>query len=411
MSSYINRFACITMMVCVGFAPIAGYAAPGVPKAPPLEKTTLKKPVKPSTQVKPKPQVQASPKAEMMRKRIAHHHKFKHHAKSDSSSSSSSSSSDQERCEYDYVIVGLGTAGAPLARYLSDDFQNSVLVLEAGYNLSTDPKVTMSTFNPAFATAFSVLTADSKYADTWYVSDEKNFPTITAYEQYSAGRMWGGSSAHNAQQAVRGTPDVYDKWDAAVGGSSVWTYNNLLPFMKGMENYAVSAGNSPIDTSQRGISGQLYEFQTTQTVPASTISYYANIAAQTGGANHIADGADYNAVTGGHVLPNDGQNIGMYLTQFYTTHEPAALDRQRSFSIPAWISSVVTADGHGLDGRDLTILSGATADRVIFDENLKATGIHYIHSGESKIAKAKKQIILCAGCPGSSTILKRSGIG
>ncbi|MCE5295185.1 MAG: GMC family oxidoreductase N-terminal domain-containing protein, partial [Chlamydiales bacterium] len=338
----------------------------------------------------------------------ARKYKVNHHKTKDCSSSSSS---HHDSSKYDYIIVGLGTAGAPLARYLSDNHHNRVLVLEAGSNLSTDPLVTIGGFDPAFAVGFQMLVNDAKYADTAFVADVKNFPAVFGFEQYSSGRMWGGSSAHNAMQSVRGTPDVYDQWDLAAGGSSIWSYNNLLPYMKGMENYAVAPGNAPIDAAQRGESGPLLEIQASQAVPPGSVPYYANFAAQTGGPNHIADGADYNSVTGGHVMPTDGQNLGTYIIQYFNTHDPVPLNRKRSFSIPAWISDVVTAEGNSIGKRNLKIVSNATVDRVLFDKNLKARKVHFIHNGQGKTAEATKKIILCAGCPGSSTILQRSGIG
>ena len=145
---------------------------------------------------------------------------------------------------YDYVIVGAGTAGATLANKLSAN--NSVLVVEAGPNLTQDTNVTTGAHPtpPGQAITFNNLWFNQKYAETQFVMDLANFVAPDyGWENYSAGIMWGGSSGHNAMQAFRGTSDIYNNW-ATISGDSRWSYNNLLPYMKDLESFEIVPSNS-----------------------------------------------------------------------------------------------------------------------------------------------------------------------
>ncbi len=309
-------------------------------------------------------------------------------AKHCSSSSSSSSSFHQKGNEYDYIIVGNGTAGAVLARKLSDNKKHSVLVLEAGQNLSDDPIV----LNP---NAFSVLN-DLSYNPKYAVTYALPLPTLLQTTTYTEGRMWGGGSAHNYVQAVRGTPSIYDGW-ATASGDSRWTYNNLLPTMKGLETYTQNA--TPVDYAERGTNGPLY---VSQAPPVDADPFVQACAIATG--TSIID--DYNAPPMG--------NIGFSAQQQYVTPPFGSPNSIRSFSINAFLPrDVVTHDGKGRHGRKLQITSNAFVSKLLF-KGKKAVGVEYALSpdnGEFLTAYAKKKIILCAGAVHTPAILERSGIG
>jgi choline dehydrogenase len=126
--------------------------------------------------------------------------------------------------EYDYIIVGAGTAGSPLAYSLSQDGKTSVLVLEGGDDRRDD----------ALINSGSQEDTDQTVEIHWhYPVQYGSFPNNVldgAFKIYTEGRMWGGSSGHNYLLAVRGTPDIYNQW-AVITNENRWQYNRLLPVM------------------------------------------------------------------------------------------------------------------------------------------------------------------------------------
>ncbi len=300
----------------------------------------------------------------------------------------SSSSSHHKAKEYDYIIVGNGTAGAVLARKLSNNKKHSVLVLEAGKNLSDDPIV----LNPNPFSVINDLSYNPKYAVTYPVP----LATLLQTTTYSEGRMWGGCSAHNYVQAVRGTPAIYDGW-AVASADSRWTYNNLLPLMKELETY--TPNGTSIDYFERGTSGPLYVSQ----APPVDLDPFVNACIVATGTSIVPD---YNAPPSG--------NIGFSAQQQFVTPPFGSPSSIRSFSINAYLPpSVVTHEGKGRHGRKLLIESNAIVSRVLFRRN-KAVGVEYAlspDSGEFLTAYAKKKVILCAGAIHTPAILERSGIG
>lgn len=302
---------------------------------------------------------------------------------------------DAKECsreQSDYLIIGLGTSGSVLARYLSDPvegkYKNSVLVLEAGQNNSRDPVVTEG---PVFlADNFEELAFNPKYALTKLVPDE-NVPVagLFASEQFSSGRQWFGSSAHNFMVNTRGSSDRWDDLAFAVGNKQ-WTYKNLLPFMNLLETYNGTT-NQPAD---RGHNGPL---QVSQEVLLTTNDLFPAAVANVTGAPIMPD---YN-VPSGNVSTSGGQDYS----------GPDFLKRSYGFNFLP--ENILSFEGKGQHGRKLRVLGGAQVNRVIF-KGKKAIGVeYYLDNNKDKlfVAYAKKKVILCAGAPFSGAILQRSGVG
>lgn len=291
--------------------------------------------------------------------------------------------------EIDYIIVGLGTAGAVVARELSNDFKTKVLVLEAGTNLTDDPFVLAP--NVFVDDIENTITFNPLYAETFAVP--VFFPGQSVV--YSMGRMWGGSSAHNYLLAVRGTPPIYNFW-ASFSGEKAWSYHRLLRLMKRLEHYTPD-GTIP-NPRQRGFNGPLF---ITQSPPVE--------------GNTVADAissATFTPFVSDYNDPREGF-VGVSANQMYVTPLP---DSQRSFSVSAFlpVGTIINSRGKGLHGRKLEILSSAHVDRIIFNEEGRAIGVEYFQFNDpSKVKRvfAKKEIILCAGSVISPAILERSGIG
>lgn len=298
----------------------------------------------------------------------------------------------------DFIVVGLGTAGAVLARYLSDN--NSVAAFEAGLNLATDPVVLSSDFNVATSTW-----PDPKYSqDPPNTYGEINAPLIPS--PYSLGRMWGGSSAHNAMLTVRGSTDLWDDF-AAASGNNQWKYENVLPIMKFLESY--TPNGSPANYNQRGQNGPWYIKQEAPVASVNTSTFSTTYSSVLG--VPLVD--DYNDPTNGgtYTAPNY-LNVGISVNQLSATStEPSV----RSFSVNSFLpqSIVDYTTGKGLNGRKLQIFSSATVTKVLFHGN-KAIGVQYIIDGNKEKVQtmyAKKRIILCAGAIYDVAILQRSGVG
>lgn len=290
----------------------------------------------------------------------------------------------------DYIIVGFGTAGCVLTRYLSDksvnNGKNKILVLEQGLNRSDDP-IVKEGLNINLE-QLGALAYNPKYAKTQVVYEPEE--GILKTQAFSGGKMWFGASGHNGMFAVRGSADIYDEI-AKIANNPRWTYKNLLPFMKHLEHFHPKS-SSEVVSSQRGLHGIL---QITQFPDLDESNPFLKAISQVTNTPFVPD---YNI-----------SSAAVALSPFQAYVYPKTLDR--SYGYDFLPKELLSSDGKGLQGRKIEVVSGATVDKVIFKCN-KAIGVSYIdQNGKSKEAFAKKKIILCAGVPFSATILQRSGIG
>jgi choline dehydrogenase len=297
---------------------------------------------------------------------------------------------------FDYIIVGFGSAGAILARKLSDDKKTTVLVLEAGSNLMEDP----NTLNPNTLATAEELTFNPLYAAAYPVP-VSNFSAIV----YSEGREWGGSAAHNGLQAVRGVPSDYNQW-AVNSGSIQWSYPNVFPILYGIESY--TPNGTIADPSQRNIApgGPI---AITQQPPVSSNPLAIAIATVAGAPLE----SDYNNA----LLPDVSTSA---VQQFIT----AGAGSRRSFSAFEFmtIGQQMDEKGRGLHGRKCRVKGNATVTRILIHKNhgnWQAQGVEYIRQSQKnpkeketvKKVYARKKVILCAGAVNSPKLLMLSGVG
>jgi choline dehydrogenase len=155
---------------------------------------------------------------------------------------------------FDYIVIGAGTAGGVIAKELTDDKRTSVLVLEAGTNLTNELS------SPSRATS-SALSTDNRFS---FNILSKTQPTISSQLRLASGRAIGGSSEHNAMYAVRGSRNLYDEWADLVG--SQWSYNNIRSLFKKNETYT----GKTQDPNERGTKGPIFVRQ--QIIPKNGLT-------------------------------------------------------------------------------------------------------------------------------------------
>src|SRR5438309_2967174 len=146
----------------------------------------------------------------------------------------------------DYVIVGVGTAGAVVAKMLSDDHKNSVIALHNGANLTQDPLI-------AFSQNAPITVVSALFGAPYYETGE----TVKQTDADDRELLWvlavpeGGASSINAGAYCRGTNAVYSQWEAIAGPA--WSVDRILRAYKQLETYS---GETP-NPSARGFSGPL----------------------------------------------------------------------------------------------------------------------------------------------------------
>ncbi len=263
--------------------------------------------------------------------------------------------------QYNYIVIGAGSAGCVVANRLTEDSDTTVLLLEAG-NPDTKPEI----FIPA--ECVNLLGSE---VDWGYFSEPE--PYLNNRKIFcSRGKVLGGSSSINFMFYIRGNRHDYDHWQSL--GNPGWSYQDVLPYFKKSEHQQRGA------SEYHGVDGEL---SVTDPISPAVVSQRFIDAA-------VALGYDYNPDFNG--TQQEGAGLYQLTVKDGKRHSAAA------FLVPI------------LQRPNLTVTTGALVTRLLF-EGTRAVGVEYLHEGTLHQVRVDREVILSAGAFDSPKLLMLSGIG
>jgi choline dehydrogenase-like flavoprotein len=265
--------------------------------------------------------------------------------------------------DFDYIVVGAGTAGCIVANRLSANPQNRVLILEAG---GSDNWIW-------FHIPVGYLFAIGNPRSDWMFRTEPEAGLNGRSLAYPRGKVIGGSSAINAMISMRGQAADYDHWRQL--GLPGWSYSDVLPAFRRLEDHFLG------ESEHHGTGGG-WRIEAPR-LSWAILDAVGDAAEQMG----IRKTPDFNT--------GDNEGVGYF---HVNQKRGRRWSSARGFLKPA------------LTRPNLWLEKNVLVDRLIIEQG-RAVGVLFARDGETFEARCKGEVILCAGSIGSTQVLHRSGIG
>lgn len=265
--------------------------------------------------------------------------------------------------EFDYVIVGAGSAGCVLANRLTDNGRYSVCLLEAG------PEDKYPWIHIPIGYAKTMQHTD--YNWRFYTEPEPNLDNRQIYQP--RGRTLGGSSSINGLIYIRGQQRDYDEWASL--GNRGWSWKDCLPYFRKLETNDLGASET------RGGDGPMHA---TSIPPNNTLVDAFIAASESLGVPRVNDF-------------NSGPQEGVGYFQL-STHKGF-----RCSTAVAYLKPI-------RHRKNLHVETGAQATLILF-EGKRAVGVRYQKLGALQDVRARREVLLCAGAIQSPQLLQLSGVG